>query len=116
MTQLTPPPHQKAARTSGRKIFGMVLLLILAILGGSARIAPPPASTLSTAAAQPRTSAPAEPPCPGWGNSLAARDLSGRCRAYPKPTPGALEAIPDAPALKKKPKAQAPPAQPKKDK
>jgi hypothetical protein len=114
MTQLTPPPHQKAARTSGRKIFGLVLLLILAMLGGSARIALPPASPLPTA--QPRISMPVEPPCPGWGNSLAARDLSGRCRAYPKPTPGALEAIPDAPALKKKPKAQAPPAQPKKDK
>jgi hypothetical protein len=114
--KFTPAPHQQAARTGDREIYALALTLILALLGGCDRTAPPPASTLSTGAAQSRSSAPAEPPCPGWGNSLAARDLSGRCRAYPKPTPGALEAIPDAPALKKKPKAQAPPAQPKKDK
>lgn len=94
-------------------MYVLALTLILAVLGGSDRVAPPPASTLSTGAAtaQSRSSAPVEPPCPGWGNSLAARDLSGRCRAYPKPTPGALEAIPDAPELKK-PKAQALPARP----
>jgi len=111
--EFTPVPHQQAARTGDREMYALVLALIFALLSGCDRAAPPPASTLSTGAAQPRSSAPAEPPCPGWGNSLAARDLSGRCRAYPKPTPGALEAIPDEPALKKKPKAQAPPARPK---
>jgi len=109
--KFTPAPYQQVARTGDREMYVLVLTLILALLGGCDRTAPPPASTLSTGAAQLRSSAPAESPCPGWGNSLAARDLSGRCRAYPKPTAGALEAIPDVPAVKK-PKAQALPARP----
>jgi hypothetical protein len=51
---------------------GVVLLVLSAV--GNARLETGPASL----------------PC---GSGLAAQDLAGVCRAKPKPTPGALEAV-----------------------
>ena len=94
--------QQQATRASNCPIRIVMLTLTLAVIGGCDRTTTPPPRTLPTGvvAAPPRDSVSAEQPCPGWETSLAARDLAGRCRAYPKPTPGALEALPDMPALK----------------
>jgi uncharacterized protein YcnI len=94
--------QQQAARASNSPIRIVMLTLTLAVISGCDRATTPPPRTLPTGivAAPPRDSASTEQPCPGWKTSLTARDLTGRCRAYPKPTPGALEALPDVPASK----------------
>lgn len=95
-----------------RRIFGLTLVAVL--VAACDRTGPVTDSpSRNPSGAQQRLSVPMVEPCPGWGHSLAARDLSGRCRAYPKPTAGALEAEPAASKKNAAPKKpQEPPATP----